>query len=897
KLGAFMGIRYLLLISIIFNSLLSYVHAENFNLVKNPGFEDLAPGWCPTEPEQLVYENVPFWEGTDSEIRWGDCFYGTNNFFPAPEVGGAAYQCEQENSANIENNAYAGFWTFISLGLLDQWVGVHRAEYLGGELKDSLRPNITYDITYDIAQGRWSPDPLDSGTTTVTRLKSIGVKFLDQPYSNDTGVNNNFLNYHYDPPAQMPNNDFYFPSVLMDQASGTQLNTPSATPSSDGHLATSDSYNDDQENPWLGFENGAPVFDKWYTIKGTYQSSSSSTKKNILIGNFHDLNSDPLNDGDQNKIFKHFRPLYGDASVRSILAYYFIDNIKISCTPEVGITHPDGGEFVETLSCNQTEEFVGELISNVDNSSSGYQWQIKIHQANTFCNPETLYTFNQSYGTQVDFIGLLTNQSGQDSLGNNITLPLEVGANEFISMNFQGRCHVSNTFQSPFYGEKKSFKVKQSETDLTVVPDEPALFCGDKVDYIGTVIDGNEHRWQAYTNGTQSIGPWSWGESSGGSFNTNLEEVVNFSPSEVKLVEGSQLTVGFQGRCDSTVIRNEFNGDQKTHELKPPKVNLFGPTGDVSCREFSDATYLSEVFDDPNGMANKSWGVKVTFNDGEVYTNTWINNNQTELTVDEVLSGVPNGKEMNGAIIEMSYGAICQDPDAPIHSEAHQQFLSATVSNETAEIQVAARRSQFSFSDGNYKVTDIGNEVNFNLSGGENFDDITWTVYGPMNNPGDTNAPEIFSGVGSNGSTFNYTFDQLGYYRIVAGGSSQLGAGNCNNENEVIVLALPPFYFPNAFAPNGNGANEKTGIGVDQAILPLIKSIKYSIFARWGEQMFYSDDFSNLMLNASGSASGGWDGQFKGQPMNPGVFVYMAEIELHGFNQTLTAKGDITLLR
>jgi hypothetical protein len=49
----------------------------------------------------------------------------------------------------------------------------------------------------------------------------------------------------------------------------------------------------------------------------------------------------------------------------------------------------------------------------------------------------------------------------------------------------------------------------------------------------------------------------------------------------------------------------------------------------------------------------------------------------------------------------------------------------------------------------------------------------------------------------------------------------------------------------------------------------------------------------NLALN---DESQGWDGDYKGQPLNPGVFVYLAEIEFID-NSVLQFEGDITLIR
>jgi len=63
-----------------------------------------------------------------------------------------------------------------------------------------------------------------------------------------------------------------------------------------------------------------------------------------------------------------------------------------------------------------------------------------------------------------------------------------------------------------------------------------------------------------------------------------------------------------------------------------------------------------------------------------------------------------------------------------------------------------------------------------------------------------------------------------------------------------------------------------------------------SIFDRWGEEVWRG---VNLPLNDFNS---GWDGTFRGEPMNQGVFVYQANIGfIDGVN--LLFKGDITLLR
>lgn len=93
-------------------------------------------------------------------------------------------------------------------------------------------------------------------------------------------------------------------------------------------------------------------------------------------------------------------------------------------------------------------------------------------------------------------------------------------------------------------------------------------------------------------------------------------------------------------------------------------------------------------------------------------------------------------------------------------------------------------------------------------------------------------------------------------------------------------------FIPNSFSPNGDGQNDifyVRGRGVKA-----IKSFK--IFNRWGQLVF-----ERVNCNAD-DASCAWDGKFNGQPLNPDVYVYMAEMICDN-NEPMLMKGNITLLR
>ena len=113
--------------------------------------------------------------------------------------------------------------------------------------------------------------------------------------------------------------------------------------------------------------------------------------------------------------------------------------------------------------------------------------------------------------------------------------------------------------------------------------------------------------------------------------------------------------------------------------------------------------------------------------------------------------------------------------------------------------------------------------------------------------------------------------------------------GGCKAKDKVTVFVIcsgANVFIPNTFSPNGDGANDKfypRGKG-------LFKVKAFRIFNRWGELVFMKNDFMPNDENA------GWDGTYKGQRLNPDVYVYTVDIQCNSSN-TLALKGNITLIR
>lgn len=116
-----------------------------------------------------------------------------------------------------------------------------------------------------------------------------------------------------------------------------------------------------------------------------------------------------------------------------------------------------------------------------------------------------------------------------------------------------------------------------------------------------------------------------------------------------------------------------------------------------------------------------------------------------------------------------------------------------------------------------------------------------------------------------------------------------IDANGCQHSAKVIVSVIfdPKVYVPNIFSPNGDGKNDLFQLYANR----FVKTIhRFDIYDRWGEWVY-----SQGKIDAQ-AAEFGWDGTFRGQPMNNAIFVWVAEVEyING--ERVFLKGDITLIR
>ena len=110
-------------------------------------------------------------------------------------------------------------------------------------------------------------------------------------------------------------------------------------------------------------------------------------------------------------------------------------------------------------------------------------------------------------------------------------------------------------------------------------------------------------------------------------------------------------------------------------------------------------------------------------------------------------------------------------------------------------------------------------------------------------------------------------------------------------DQESITISVKkdrPIYIPNVFSPNGDGINDLFMIYDGDYE---IQEVRYfNIFNRWGEVVFEGRNFQPEDPDFA------WDGRFNGEILNPGVYVYVAEVEfIDGIR--IIYQGDVTIMK
>ena len=109
-------------------------------------------------------------------------------------------------------------------------------------------------------------------------------------------------------------------------------------------------------------------------------------------------------------------------------------------------------------------------------------------------------------------------------------------------------------------------------------------------------------------------------------------------------------------------------------------------------------------------------------------------------------------------------------------------------------------------------------------------------------------------------------------------------ADGCTATDSVLVRVSDKLelFVPNTFTPNGDGINEVVyveGRGIKRLI-------SFSIFNRWGQKVFETNDINE-----------GWDGRYKGKLLDSDRYAYCVEVEFYEMNEPFRKNGSVSLVR
>lgn len=106
----------------------------------------------------------------------------------------------------------------------------------------------------------------------------------------------------------------------------------------------------------------------------------------------------------------------------------------------------------------------------------------------------------------------------------------------------------------------------------------------------------------------------------------------------------------------------------------------------------------------------------------------------------------------------------------------------------------------------------------------------------------------------------------------------------CVGRDSITILpktCIEGVFIPNTFTPNGDGRNDR--------FMPVmnadVAAYRFSVYDRWGHIIFETSALNQ-----------GWDGKFKGQPGDPGVYAWLCQYQLYGEEPSIK-KGTVLLLK
>jgi gliding motility-associated-like protein len=113
-------------------------------------------------------------------------------------------------------------------------------------------------------------------------------------------------------------------------------------------------------------------------------------------------------------------------------------------------------------------------------------------------------------------------------------------------------------------------------------------------------------------------------------------------------------------------------------------------------------------------------------------------------------------------------------------------------------------------------------------------------------------------------------------------GTNENGCTSTAQATISLAIECDQVFVPTIFSPNGTGPEMNDLLCV---MGNCISEVSYSVYNRWGEMVFSTEDISIC-----------WDGNYKGEPCQAGIYVYSL-IATKTNGETLVQSGNLTLIK
>lgn len=554
----------------------------------------------------------------------------------------------------------------------------------------------------------------------------------------------------------------------------------------------------------------------------------------------------------------HYYSAAGTYSV--ILVTTTTDLCAKSDTLSVNTFDPPSSVYTVNNTCLlDSAVFANTSLSPTMGSTASWSWNFGDGSAlnTTVWNPHHLYAVPGNY--QTTLITYSSNLGCPDTLQDSITVfPMPVANFGFtnvclnVPMFFNDQSTVSSgsiTGWSWNFGDGTPVITIQNPNHVYVNPGTYTVTlmvttnngCKNTVSKVvvvhalpvakfsfSNVCDGSVVQFNDMSNilATDTLQSWSW------NFGDNSPVNNNQNTSHLYSAPGSypvELLVVSNFGCKDSIT--------KTSIINPNPVVNFGANGTTGCEPlcipfFNSSTILTG--------ANIKWawvlGDGNSISNSQSFDHCYINDSVFAANFYTVTLTVTSDSGCVSTLTKNNYITVYPNPNA-----------SFTVQPKTAVIT----NPVISISD---------------LSAGANF--WSWN----FGNGSDTS---------SLSDPLPHTYADTGAYTITLITTTQY---NCIDTAYQTIIIEPDFvfYIPNSFTPDADGINDTfTGKGI------FIKNFEMTIFDRWGNLIFFSDEINKP-----------WDGKINGGSEIAPVDVYVYVVKITGFNKSKHIyRGIVTLVR